>query len=177
MKSPKNARISAGEAGQRFVLSEYRFPCRERGNRGRYPRDGNVKNNIEPRTGACSADAQLGGPKSKRYGLAKFSRRVCLLSPHEESLLQSGIHPLCRNHKHVTRSEAVEMVRPDLGMPSDSPSRPKPVARWLDSRRIVLIQAPTWQVSDSDGMPVLQLLPIGSARKSDALSRICDRRK
>lgn len=138
MKSPKNAHILAAEAGRRFVLSEYRFPCRERGNRGRYPRDGNVKTMNGP---ADERDAPPPGARQGRQrthgARALFARSVCLLHPSEARRFALGYDPSCKNHLHMKGSRVAASIRPNPhGVGAIFPGGIR--VGYLDCRRLVV---------------------------------------
>lgn len=81
-----------------------------------------------------------------------FARSVCVLS-EEEAILLKKFEPIpCRNHRHLKRDEAIQMVRMHT-------------AARIDARRIVVRKPLEWRREWSDCSRVMQLLPVGRRRK------------
>jgi len=95
-------------------------------------------------------------------------KSICVLAPWElAELVEDGITPECRNHYHVRKDEARQMI----GMGDERPYH-QPVASYVNERRIVLKQRAEWRKMDSGGFKVMQLIKLGDKRAQSRAERL-----
>jgi hypothetical protein len=88
-------------------------------------------------------------------------RKVCLLSRTEAKRYLLGQKPCCRDHRHATASEVMDMIRPERGM-RESTNKADVTAKWIDARHAVILIGHHWQGAwNEDGFRQMQLLRQG----------------
>jgi hypothetical protein len=91
-----------------------------------------------------------------------MSKEVCLLARWEaDDLVEKRIYPKCEEHRHVKKTEAVEMT-------SGAGAYSRPVAEWIGNgeRRILLLVNSVQRWSTVSDRVVIQGVTIGGVSMS-----------
>lgn len=92
---------------------------------------------------------------------------VCILSPNQAFQFErNGTLPNCREHRHLTRRTADELVADHRIWRDDHGDYIRYVeARWVGKgkRFITFIRSREWKRMDSAGTTTMQLVPAGGA--------------
>jgi len=90
---------------------------------------------------------------------------VCILTPNQAFQLErNGIIPDCRQHRHLARKKADELIEQHVVFRDDRGDFSRLVeARWVGKgkRCIVFVRSREWKRLDSAGTTVMQLVPAG----------------
>lgn len=84
-----------------------------------------------------------------------MAKTICELAPWEAELWrEKGVKPNCRDHRHISKSEACEKT-----CHGDYRPHATPLARWAGPHHVVLVADRLWRPVPSDYVAVLQLVP------------------
>lgn len=95
------------------------------------------------------------------------SNGVCILTPAQAFQYEThGILPSCREHRHLSRGKAQELVDQRIVYCDDRGDYARILeARWVGKgkRYLTFIRSREWKRLDSAGTTVMQLVPAGGA--------------
>ena len=93
------------------------------------------------------------------------SNGVCILTPAQAYQLEAnGIVPSCREHRHLSRGKAEELVSEHVVFRDDRGDFSRLVeARWVGKGKCYLafVRSREWKRVDSAGTTTMQLVPAG----------------
>lgn len=99
--------------------------------------------------------------------LQMMRTNVCIITPHQALQLEiNGILPSCREHRHLSRSRAEELIADHIVFRDDRGDFVRYVeAQWVGKHKrfITFIRSRAWERRDSAGTVVMQLVPAGGA--------------
>lgn len=91
---------------------------------------------------------------------------VCLLTPHQAVQLEiNGIVPSCREHRHLSRIRADELIREFVVFRDERGEFLRLVeARWIGKGKkyLAFVRSRMWKRMDSGGTVTMQLVPGGA---------------
>jgi len=92
---------------------------------------------------------------------------VCVLTPAQAYQLEAhGLIPSCREHRHLSRGKAEELVSEHIVFRDDHGDYSRLVeARWIGKgkRFLAFVRSREWKRMESAGTTVMQLVPAGGA--------------
>lgn len=90
---------------------------------------------------------------------------VCVLTPAQAHQLETnGIIPSCREHRHLSRSKAEDLIAERVIFRDDRGDYARTVeARWVGKGKkfLTFVRSREWKRLDSAGTTVMQLVPAG----------------
>jgi hypothetical protein len=93
------------------------------------------------------------------------SNGVCILTPHQAFQLErNGILPDCREHRHLSRGKAEELIAEHFVFRDERGNYTRYLeARWVGKgkRFLVFVRSREWKRLESAGTTVMQLVPAG----------------
>jgi hypothetical protein len=95
------------------------------------------------------------------------SNGVCILTPNQAFQLESnGIVPDCREHRHLSRGRADQLIEEHIVFRDDQGDYVRYTeARWVGrgKRYLTFVRSREWKRMDSAGTTCMQLVPAGGA--------------
>jgi hypothetical protein len=90
---------------------------------------------------------------------------ICVLTPNQAFQLEfNGILPSCRDHRHLSRGQADQLLGEKLVYRDDHGDFARIVeARWVGKgkRYLTFVRSREWKRRDSAGTVTMQLVPAG----------------
>lgn len=91
---------------------------------------------------------------------------VCVLTPHQAFQLETkGIIPSCREHYHISRAKAAELISERVVFRNDGGDFVRHIeARWVGKGKkyLAFVRSRIWKRMDSAGTVTMQLIPGGA---------------